>query len=464
MRLIDPGFILVIDDNPANLSILTHTLKGTGYSVRVDVSGENALRQIEQELPALILLDVMMPGIDGFETCRRLKKNPATAAIPVIFITALADTDSKLQGLSAGAVDYVTKPFNEAEVLCRVRIHLKQQHLLHTLDTQNQQLKLEVQRRQQVEAELTSLNQVLEQRIAQRTTELQKTHLKLVQQEKLHTLGELVAGVAHEINNPISCIIGNLKFLQDYTTRLLSHVDLCQEQVASPNQAINDHAHQIELTYILQDLPNLMQSMQSGSQRIAAISQSLRTFIRYDSRKKQKIDLHEGLDSTLLILRHRLKPQENRAGIDVVKAYGTLPAILCFPDQINQVFMNILANAIDAFDEYCLQHKHSESSHYCHRDKMPLQIYIETEAQPDGVSIRIRDNAGGMTETVKSHIFEYAYTTKAVGKGTGMGLSIAHQIVVETHAGQLTCTSRPGEGTQFSIDLPYDADTWEVAC
>lgn len=449
------GFILAVDDNPENLSILTHTLKGAGHAVRVDVSGENALRHVTQELPALILLDVMMPGIDGFETCRRLKENPTTNAIPVIFITALADTESKVKGLSVGAVDYITKPFNEAEVLCRVNVHLEQQRLLHILNGQNRHLKGEIEQRQRVEAELQSLNEDLEQRVDQRTAELQKAHIKLVQQEKLYTLGELVAGVAHEINNPISCIIGNLDFIRQYTSLILDHVDLYKAQLTEPNDLIIQHAEEIELDYITQDLTSLMQSMQTGSQRIAAISNSLRAFARHDYQKQHKSNLHEGLDGTLLILKHRLKAQENRAAIDIVKHYGDLPEVPCFPDQINQVFMNILANAIDAFDEcYSLLPKANSRSCGCCGD-VPPQIHIQTEAQPDGVTVRVRDNAGGMTEAVRSRIFEYAYTTKAVGKGTGMGLSIARQIVSETHAGQLTCSSVAGKGSEFTLCLPF---------
>ena len=201
-----PDFILIVDDNPDNLAVLSQTLKGAGYTVRVAVDGESALRQVAQGLPTLILLDVMMPGIDGFETCRQLKENPDTMAVPIIFMTALADNENKVNGLSLGAVDYITKPFYEEEVLARVRIQLKMQNLLYTLQSQNQQMKQEIDNRQQAEASLQALNDELETRVELRTHQLktalenlQRSQVELVQREKLSTLGELVSGIGHEI-------------------------------------------------------------------------------------------------------------------------------------------------------------------------------------------------------------------------------------------------------------------------
>ena len=203
MKTKSSDFILIVDDNPDNLSVLSQTLKRAGYTVRVAVNGESALQQISQEVPALILLDVMMPGIDGFETCRRLKENPSTMGIPVIFMTALADNENKVNGLSLGAVDYITKPFFGDEVLARVRIHLKVQNLLHTLQSQNQQLKQEIYQREKAESELQAFNDRLETQVSLRTAELQtalknfqQAQVELVQKEKLSALGELMAGVA----------------------------------------------------------------------------------------------------------------------------------------------------------------------------------------------------------------------------------------------------------------------------
>lgn len=455
----DADFILIVDDNPANLSILAHSLKRAGYAVRVAVDGESALQQVTEELPTLILLDVMMPGLNGFETCRQLQKNPLTSEIPVIFMTALADNENKVRGLLTGAVDYITKPFNEDEVLLRVKTHLRLRNLLHTLHQQNQQLQQEIHKRQLAEANLQQLNHELEQRVAQRTAELQRTQIKLVQQEKLSTLGELVAGVAHEINNPISCIAGNIEFIGDYSMHLLEHIALYQQHLPEPDDTIAHHAQTIDLEYLKQDLPNLMRSMQMSSDRIYAISNSLRAFVRNDTRRKSLFDLHEGIDSTLLILRHRLRAQENRSEIEVVKTYGALPEISCFPGQLNQVFMNILANAIDAFDEQCAKkgashHGVKALAYDCQIDDTSLQIQVTTEPDDQSVSVTIQDNAGGMSDEVRSHIFEQGYTTKTVHKGTGLGLSIVHQIIVGTHGGQLHCQTQLGKGTTFTIRLP----------
>ncbi|MEO1622955.1 MAG: response regulator, partial [Cyanobacteria bacterium J06632_3] len=404
-------FILIVDDNTDNLAVLGKTLKGAGHRVRVAVDGESAVTLATAEPPSLILLDVMMPGIDGFETCRRLKEAPTTLSVPVIFMTALADSETKVKGLSLGAVDYITKPFNEAEVLARVHIQLKLQTLLQTLQTQNQQLQNEMTQRQAAEQALQQLNADLEARVKARTIELHRTlddlnhaQVQLVQQEKLSALGELMAGVAHEINNPMGCIANNLRFVQEYSDNLLAHIDHCQQLGTSPD--VETHAEDIDLDYIRQDLPNLVNTMQTSSDRIRAITQSLRTFARCDTRHKSAFDLHSGLDSTLMILKHRLQADDNRAEIKVVKDYGTIPDLLCFPGQMSQVFMNILANAIDAFDEQ--------------RPAQPL-VTLRTFVKDDQVQIQISDNAGGMPDAVRANIFDRAYTTKAVGKGTGLG-------------------------------------------
>jgi signal transduction histidine kinase len=286
----------------------------------------------------------------------------------------------------------------------------------------------------------------LEERVESRTeqlhqslSDLQKAQVELVQQEKLSTLGELVAGVAHEINNPMGCIANNIPFVDDYSTQLLAHISLYQQEHLNPGEAIAAHAEEIDLDYIRQDLPNLIESMVVSSDRIRAISDSLRTFARSDTHQKSEFNLNEGLDSTLLILKHRLQAQDHRSEVEIVKTYGELPHILCYPGQLNQVFMNLLANAIDAFDEHLIEH--------------PV-IDIRTEHRAQRVLIFIADNAGGMPEAVRSRIFEQAYTTKAVGKGTGLGLSIAQQIIAEKHSGQLSCVSTVGQGTEFIIELP----------
>jgi len=408
-------FILIVDDNPTNLSVLSQALKSAGFAARVAEDGESAIEMVQHKLPALILLDVQMPGIDGFETCGKLKADPLTQNIPIIFMTALADTENKVKGLSLGAVDYIPKPFEQAEVIARVNIHLQ----------------------------LKQLTDNLEQKVLERTAALEQAQLQLVQQEKLSMLGQLVAGVAHEMNNPISCIISNIHPAQEYIAELSQILQLSQQYYSQLPDAIQDAIAQTDLDFILEDLPKLLNSMQVSTERIKDISVSLRNFVRADTSVKIEFDVHEGLDSTLLILRHRLKSLGQRPEIQIFKQYASLPKVECYPGQLNQVFMNILANAVDALEEAWQQGNNS------------LAIKICTEmTSPESVMIRISDNGIGMTDEVRQRIFDCLFTTKAVGKGTGLGLAIAHQIVVEKHSGSLQCNSSFGQGTEFVIVIP----------
>ena len=448
------NFILIVDDNPTNLAVLAATLKGGGHQVRVAISGENALKQIAQAKPVLILMDVMMPGIDGFETCRRLKADPDTANIPVIFMTALMDTKQKVTGLKLGAVDYVTKPFQEEEILARVSVHQQNSELLRSLQARNHDLEQEINKREQSEI----LNRKLENCIEVSTAVLseasdyfQQAQEKVEKHEKLSALGELIAGVAHEINNPIGCITNNVEFVAEHTQQLIEHIECYQTLLEANRESIypsdldkvKRHAQSIDLDYIVEDFPTLIESMATSGDRIQAISQSLRTFARSDTTNKQPYNLNEGIDGTLLILRHRLKGEGDREDIIIHKNYAELPEISCYPGQINQVFMNILANAIDAMESGA-------------PPSGPEKISISTAADETQVIITITDNAGGMPKAILERIFESQFTTKTAGKGTGLGLSIAHQIVTEVHQGGIECTSVLGEGTIFTITLPID--------
>jgi signal transduction histidine kinase len=414
----DTRFILIVDDNPTNLSVLSEALSNAGFRFRIAVDGESAIAQAERNQPEIILLDVQMPGIDGFETCRRLKANPVTQNIPVIFTTALADTDSKTQGFSLGAVDYIPKPFAQEEVLARVRVHLQ----------------------------LKQLTESLEQQVSDRTADLQKAQVQMVQQEKLSTLGELIAGVAHEINNPINFIANNIPPLEEYIAGVTEIFQLYQQEYPNPTAKITTAIQNLDLEFALEDMAKILYSLRLGTEQIENISESLRTFSRSDSDVKVFADLHKGLDITLMILQHRLKARGDRPRIEVIKSYGTLPEVNCYAGQMNQVFMNILANAIDALDEAIKLNKSNNSI---------LQIQIATEIDANGwVVIRIADNGIGIPESVKPRLFEPLFTTKPVGKGTGLGLSIASQIVVEKHNGTLEVNSQLGRGSEFTIKIP----------
>ena len=413
----NPGFILIVDDNPTNLSVLAHALKGAGFSVRIATDGQTAIEQIQDELPELILLDVQMPGIDGFETCHLLKDNPLTKDIPIIFMTALADVKSKVKGLSLGAVDYITKPFEQEEVLLRVGIHLKLRYLTKTLQQWNENL---------------------EQQVIERTSALQKAQVQLIQQEKLATLGQLVSGVAHEINNPMSCIVSNISPASQYISDIQSIIKLYQKNYPDPVPEIAQALEDLDIEFSIDDLSKILTSMKLSADRIQNILTSMRKFSRSDSTKKIVVNLHDGIDTTLVILHHRLKAVGKRPGIEVIKEYGDLPGIECYPGPLNQVFMNILANGIDALENI---------------PKPVIKIRTELIDQ-QWVKVQISDNGSGIPDDIKAKLFQPLFTTKPLGKGTGLGLSISRQIVEEKHGGKIELISEVGKGTNISIVIP----------
>ncbi|MEG3895400.1 MULTISPECIES: AAA family ATPase [unclassified Microcoleus] len=298
-------------------------------------------------------------------------------------------------------------------------------------------------------ARLYEQSQTYAQQLERALHDLQQTQLQMIQSEKMSALGNLVAGVAHEINNPVGFIAGNLNEAKRTVQDLTEHLALYRTQASAAN--ITDHAEDIDLDYIIEDLPKMIDSMQLGCDRIKDISTSLCTFSRADKDYKAPFNIHSGIDSTILILKYRLKANDRRPAIEVVKDYGNIPEIECFPGQLNQVFMNILANAIDALDE-------SNTGRSFDQIKAnPNRITITTSLKYNQVKVTITDNGMGMSESVKDKIFDHLFTTKAVGKGTGLGLAIARQIIVEKHGGSLNVNSRLGAGTEFIITLPTKA-------
>jgi signal transduction histidine kinase len=429
LNIPEDSLILVVDDTTTNLEIVFDILTNVGFNVSTDNDGERALRQAESILPDLILLDVMMPGMDGFETCKMLKENSATCDIPVIFMTANSDTESKVKGLSIGAVDYITKPFHQEELLARIKTHLQLRNLTKTLE-------------KRVSERTAALSRALK--------DLQESQVQLVQTEKMSALGQLVAGVAHEINNPVGFIHGNLGHASVYFQNMINLIDLYQQYYPNPVPEIQDEIAAIDLKYMLSDLPNLISSMKEGVQRIRNISTSLRNFSRADSDRKVSCNIHDGIDSTIMILKHRLKASEDRPDIQVIRDYGNLPDLECFIGQLNQVFMNLLANAIDALEES------NVGRTYIEIEANPNQVLIQTTLTENKshILIRIKDNGVGMSVDVQQKIFDHLFTTKPVGQGTGLGLSIARQIVVDKHGGTLEVNSVLGQGSEFVIKLP----------
>ena len=398
----------MVDDNLNNLQVMCDFLGEHGYQIAIAQSGEQALETANLSRPDVILLDVMMPGIDGFETCQRLKANPETQDIPVLFMTALSDTVSQVKGLTLGAVDYITKPVKHEEALARLKVHLA----------------------------------------------LRNAQVELIQKEKMAALGQMVAGIAHEINNPINFIHGNLAPAKEYADALLSLVKLYENHTTAPPE-VQEFAKQIDLSFIQKDFPSMLSSMHMGTQRIKKIVQSLRTFSRLDESEQKSADLNESLDSTLLLLQSRLEKKENnkenRPAIKIIKDYGPLPLIACYPGKLNQVFMNLLTNAIDALDEKFITLSPEEKS-----AEEPT-ITLSTAIKNEQTIIRITDNGAGVPPSIQRRIFDQFFTTKPVGKGTGLGLTISNTIISKDHQGLLTFCSQVNKGTEFTITFPASA-------
>ncbi|PHJ60602.1 histidine kinase [Nostoc linckia z18] len=428
--------LMIVDDDAevhqaTKLALRSFTYQGKPLTFISAFSGIEAKKLIaEHSDTAFILLDVVMETNDaGLRVIQYIREELKNQIVRVILRTG--------------------QPGDAPE-----------ESVILNYDINDYKLKVELTRQKLVTTAIAALRSyrdliTIQEKTAQLTKalhDLQQTQYNLVQKEKMSALGNLVTGIAHEINNPINFIAGNLKPAENYIQDLLRLITLYQQTFPHPGGEIEQVISEIDLDYLQEDLPKLISSLKEGSDRIRGISASLRIFSRGDGDRKVPFNVHEGLDSTLLILKHRLKGNEHHPLIEIVKDYGNLPPIKCFPGQLNQVFMNILANAIDALEE-----THQERTFRQIKDN-PNRITIQTRLSPDQhhVLIHIQDNGLGMSENVKQKLFDYLFTTKPVGKGTGLGLAISRQIIEEKHNGKLTVTSELGKGTELTINIPVE--------
>lgn len=302
--------------------------------------------------------------------------------------------------------------------------------------------------------ELSEKNDILKNqaiKLQKALDELKQAQAQIIQTEKMSSLGQLVAGVAHEINNPVNFIYGNLSHASEYSEQLLHLIALYQDSNPSPKPEIQNYIEEIELEYLLEDLPKLFSSMQLGATRIREIVLSLRSFSRLDEADMKSVDIHDGIESTLLILRNRLNKKADDLAIQVIKKYGKLPLVECYAGQLNQVFMNVIANAIDALEQ---RDRHRSPTQM--KENSSTILIVTEVIDRDWIRIRIADNGTGVTEEVRTKLFDPFFTTKPIGSGTGLGLSISYQIVVKKHGGQLNCVSAPGQGAEFIIEIPVN--------
>ena len=346
-----------------------------------------------------------------------------------------------------GAVIQPSSPSSPAIILVRLENLPSANNEFIVLNEKIEKLIKEIHKRKEAEnawrkSELKLLQKAED--LEETIVELHRTQSQLIQTEKMSSLGQMVAGVAHEINNPVSFIYGNIAPASQYAQDLITIIELYQKYYPNPTEEIQEEIEALELDFIKKDFVQLLGSMQNGTKRIKEIVLSLRNFSRLDEADFKQVDIHEGIDSTLLILHNRLKWKSNHPEIEIIKEYSPLPKVDCYPGQLNQVFMNILANAIDALED---EVKNNQN--------FTPKIRIATELSANShIRICIADNGSGIPEEVKSKLFDPFFTTKEIGKGTGLGLSISYQIIVDKHRGKLSCQSVLGEGTEFMIEIP----------
>ncbi|MEP0956116.1 response regulator [Microcoleus sp. FACHB-1515] len=410
---------MIVDDKLENIRLLSDFLSTQQYQIRKAINGRAALTAVKTIPPDLILLDINMPGISGYEVCEQLKSDSKTSSIPVIFLSAGDDLANKVRAFQVGAVDYITKPFQLEEVLIRVQTQLTLCKLQRSLEEKN-----------------AKLNQALDS--------LKAAQIALVQKEKTATLRKVVAGVAHEINNPLSFIACNIEPIRQYKNQLLNLISLYQQKFPEVDSAIANLQKEIDLDFLASDIDKITNSMKHGTERISTVILALRIFTRLDESDIKQINVHECIDSILTLFHHRLN-SNHRKSIEIQKEFEELPLITCYAEQFNQAIFNLVCNAIDAVEVKLDQT--TDSSYH-------PQISIQTQVVNNQLAVKIKDNGIGIAEENQPRLFEPFFTTKSAGNGIGLSLATSQRIIEEVHGGSLTYSSIADVGTEFTIRLP----------
>ncbi|MEL6160702.1 MAG: ATP-binding protein [Cyanobacteria bacterium J06554_11] len=414
--------ILVVDDEPdVEMLIALKFRRGIAQGDYVFTFASNGTEAYEKVTASpdidVVLTDINMPEMDGLALLGKL--NDLEYPPKTVVVSAYSDMNNIRAAMNKGAFDFVTKPINSKDLLITL------------------------------ERTLRAIDEEKANRIR-----LKQAQLQLVQSEKMSSLGQMLAGVAHEINNPVNYVYGNLNPARSYVEELIELIELYQQHYPNPNPDIQNYIEEIDLDFLQEDLAKLMDSLEMGATRIRELVLSLRNFSRLDEFEKEAVDVHVGIESTLVILNSRLKGTADTSQIKVIRKYDVLPKVPCHASQLNQVIMNIVGNAIDAFEE-CAEGRCAKQVAEQLADEKHLKVItISTEAVGEWVRIAIADNGPGMTQETIDKLFDPFFTTKPLGKGTGLGLAISHQIVTEKHGGRLSCVSTAGEGSEFVIELP----------
>ncbi|MDD2272858.1 MAG: response regulator [Desulfuromonadaceae bacterium] len=415
--------IFIVDDDQCSRQLLDDILTRNGYATRTFSSGAHVLLALQKESADLILLDIIMPGMDGFEVCQHLKGDETTRYIPVVMVTSLNEKVMRIKGIEVGADDFISKPYDATEILLRARNLLMVKRHYDMLKEHAALLE------QQVRLRTAELENAM--------SELKSTQQQMLQQEKMATIGQLTAGLAHEINNPVSFIASNIGVLAKYCDSVLKFMALQQKALlsgqhdAQSTEQLLAIRKQMKIERIVKDIPEMNRETMEGVERIKSIVRDLKCFSRIDEAEQKLADINQCLESTLNIAHNELKYKTT-----LKREYGELPQLRCYPQQLNQVFMNLLVNAAQAIEA------HGE-------------ITVRTWFAGDEINVSISDTGSGIAEEVKAHIFETFFTTKESGKGTGLGLSISNEII-KNHGGEIMVSSEPGKGSTFTVSLPLD--------